>query len=153
MNAPTTTPPPILDGARVLAYAVLDDSVVHTGRSTLYVDGKALGLVPRLAICQDLDAKDVLLLFCNEQWHSLGAVSHSSLKEAQERAEIEYRGVFPKWVHTNVSEEEAARYLDQQSNGQLCSFCGKRPDQIAQMFQGPRACICNECVEALYKNL
>lgn len=150
MSAPTTTPPPVLEGARVLAYAVVDDSVVYTDRSTLYVDGKSLGAVPRLAIGQDLGTQDVLLLFCDEQWHSLGVASHASLKEAQERAEAEYRGVSAKWVHVNVSEEEATQYMVQE---QLCSFCGKRPDQIEQMFQSPTARICNECLKALHKRV
>ena len=153
MASANTTPPPVLDGARVLAYAIMDDSVVYTGRSTLYVDGKMLGAVPRLAVCQDHDANDVLLLFCDEKWNSLGATGCPSLEEAQQRAEAEYRGVSAKWVDVNVSEEEVERYLEGHWNGQLCSFCGKRPDQVEKMLQSPGARICNECVEAFYYDL
>lgn len=150
MSASTTTPPPVLDGARVLSYAIVDNSVTYTSHSTLYVDGKLLGIVPRLAICQNLHNEDILLFFCDEQWEVLGVTNHPSIRNAQERAESEYRGVSAKWVNVNVSKEEAAQYMTQD---QLCSFCGKQPNQIEQMFQSPTACICNECVEVLHKNL
>jgi len=153
MTASITTPPPMLDGARVLVYAILDDYVVRTGHLTLYVDGKLLGPVPRLAICQDSDSNDVLLLFCDSKWHSLGVVSCSSLKEAQQRAEAEYQGVSAKWVHMNISAEKAAQHGERQWKGQHCSFCGKRPDQIEKMFQSYGARICNECVKAFYLDL
>jgi ATP-dependent protease Clp ATPase subunit len=28
-----------------------------------------------------------------------------------------------------------------------CSFCGKAPDEVLQITAGPKAFICNECVE------
>jgi hypothetical protein len=66
-----TVPPPVPDGARLLASAIVDETVAHTGSSTLYVDGKPIGAVPRLAVVlQETGA--VLLLFCDEQWNSIG---------------------------------------------------------------------------------
>jgi ClpX C4-type zinc finger len=147
-----TIPPPVLVGARVLTYAATDSSVTYTGRSTLHVDGELLGAVPHLVICQNFGAKNVLLLYCDEAWNSLVASEHTSIKEAKERAEIEYRGVSTKWHDANVSEEEAKLYMEEHWGDQRCSFCGKQPEQIERMFQSAYARICNECVEAFHKN-
>lgn len=32
----------------------------------------------------------------------------------------------------------------------VCSFCGKREDQVARLVAGPGVCICNECVELCF---
>lgn len=37
-------PPPVLEGARVLAYAVLDQGIEYSGHSRLFVDGKGMSL-------------------------------------------------------------------------------------------------------------
>jgi len=29
----------------------------------------------------------------------------------------------------------------------LCSFCGKRPNEVRTLVQGPGVCICDECVD------
>lgn len=147
-----SVPPPVLDGARVLAYAVVDETVIYTGRSILYVDGKLLGAVPRLAICQQ-KAEAVLLLFCDEGWGSLGVVECPSLSEAQKRAETEYKGISSKWVSVNVSEKELAQYLDEQADGLRCSFCGKPPEEVQQMFSVAAACICDGCVREFSQSL
>ena len=145
-------PPPALEGARLLAYAIVDATVGHTGKSTLYVDGKLLGAVPCLAICQQWpDA--VLLFFCDEKWESLGVVECPSLAEAQKRAEGEYTGLSKRWVNANVSEEQAARYLSKQSDAPRCSFCGKSPQEVQQMFSTPTACVCDGCVRDFYQAL
>ena len=43
-------PPPVIDSARVLSYAFVDD-IPYQRWSSLYVDGKLLEQVPCLAIC------------------------------------------------------------------------------------------------------
>jgi hypothetical protein len=71
-------PPPVLHCARLLYYAVLDSSVEFTGRSLLFVDGKELGPVPCLAICEG--EAETLLFHCSSDWSVLGlAVSPSSI--------------------------------------------------------------------------
>ena len=32
----------------------------------------------------------------------------------------------------------------------VCSFCGKREDQVARLVAGPGVCICNECVDLCF---
>lgn len=80
-------PPPLLDSAKVIKYAVVDGSVEFTGQLCLYVGGKLLGKVPHLAICQNYKAKDYLLFFCNKKWKVLGAAGYKSMKETKQRAE------------------------------------------------------------------
>jgi ClpX C4-type zinc finger len=147
-----SVPPPALEGARLLAYAIVDGTVTHAGNSTLCVDGKLMGAVPCLAICQQ-KAEAVLLLFCDEEWNSLGVVECSSLVEAKKRAESEYKGLSTKWVSANVSAEDATRYLDEQSDSQQCSFCGNAPEAVQQMFRTSAACICDGCIRDFYQAL
>ena len=59
-------PPPVLAGARVLEYAIVDDSVKFTGELQLYVDDRRLGAVPRLAISENLDDAELLLYRVDE---------------------------------------------------------------------------------------
>jgi ClpX C4-type zinc finger len=148
----SAVPPPVLDGARLLAYAIMDEEVVHSGKSTLYVDAKPLGAVPGLAIAEQ-DAGTILLLFCDEHWDPLGVVECPSLTEAKIRAEREYSGLSAKWVQANVSEQEAARYLERQNTAQLCSFCGKPPEAVQQLFAASTARICDGCVRDFYEAL
>lgn len=145
-------PPPVLDGARLLAYAIVDETVTHTGSSTLYVDGKPIGAVPCLAIVQQ-ETGGVLLLFCDEQWDSIGVVECSSLAEAQTRADSEYKGLSTTWVNANVSEQEAARYMEEQSDAQRCSFCEKPPEAVRHLFATSTARICDGCVSDFYRTL
>jgi ClpX C4-type zinc finger len=141
-----------LDGARLLVYAVLDKTVVHSGKSTLYVDGKPIGAVPGLAVAQQ-DAGTILLLFCDQHWSPLGVVECPSMPEAKNRAEREYSGLSAKWVNANVSEQEAARYVERQNNAQLCSFCGEPPEAVQQLFAASTARICDGCVRDFYEAL
>ena len=39
------------------------------------------------------------------------------------------------------------KYDDSQDNGMLCSFCGKREDQVRRLIAGRGVYICDECIE------
>ncbi|WP_217647935.1 hypothetical protein, partial [Dokdonella immobilis] len=79
-------PPDFLDDCRVLAYAIVSDSVVFTGRLRLFVGDAWLGRVPRLAICEYREreelavlqgseprtSSELVVLHCNENWEVLG---------------------------------------------------------------------------------
>src|ERR1700719_3065093 len=107
-------PPLLLANARVLEYAVLDDSVRYSGRSFLFVDGKELGPVPCLAICRESNNSGGLLLHCDWDWSVLGVAGYPSSDEAKRRAEHIYPGVSTRWIKpegaengpTNASEIE-----------------------------------------------
>jgi hypothetical protein len=99
-------PPPIIDGATVLEYAVIDDSVRFTGRLHLYHGEKRVGPVPRLAICKDPDMDDLLLFHCDTSWsvqaaqiwNAPGKPAVTSVDEVKRRAEEAYSGLAAKWV-------------------------------------------------------
>ena len=118
----------------------------------LYVNGKPLGAVPGLAIVQQNDAT-ILLLFCDEEWNAIGLVACSSLSDAKSRAEREFSGLSTKWVSAKVSEQEAPRYIEERSDGRRCSFCGKSPEAVQQVFAASAARICDGCVRDFYDTL
>jgi len=90
-------PPANLDGARVLKYAILDESVIHTGKIALYVGGKLMRLAACIAICK-YDGKDnYFIIYCNKNWRSFGAAGHKTIEEAMSSLEKEYSGITNKW--------------------------------------------------------
>jgi hypothetical protein len=97
------TPPPVLDHGRVLEYAVLNDRVEYSGHSLPFVDGKEVGPVPRLAICQSLNNPDIVLLHCDDDWNVLGAGIFNSAGEAKSRAEKTYPGVATCWIKSHFT--------------------------------------------------
>jgi hypothetical protein len=105
-------PPPVLDWARVLFYAILDNGVQFSGRTLVFVDGKEIGQVPCLAICAEKKTSGVLLFHCTQEWTVLGCSAHPSAEDAKQRAERIYAGLSTRWVDANVSEEAAESYLD-----------------------------------------
>ena len=148
-----TAPPPAIDCARVLRFANVDNSVQYVGNSTLFVDGKLLGPVPCLAICKYRGEDEVLLMHCDHRWNSQGVSSHGTIAEAMARAEKSYKGISAKWIDAGASEEVAEKYLDELFGDQVCSFCGRRPDQVRQLYGAEKAHICDECVEKFYTML
>jgi hypothetical protein len=147
------SPPPVLDCARVIEYAVLNESIGYSGRTLLFVDRRELGQVPCLAICADKEPPGVLLFHCNSKWTVLGCSGHDSIAKAKARAEGIYPGLSACWVDAHVSEEQAERYLDDLFRGKRCSFCGKRPDQVERLIQKNKARICDHCINEFHDTL
>jgi len=139
----------ILDSARVLAYAIIDDAVTYRERKTFYVDGKLLGAVPRLALCQNVNGDEVLIFHCDNDWNVLGAGSSKTLSEAKSWVEKAYIGISTKWVDTHYTQEQATEYLDQAYANDKCSFCGKWPLDVNVMV-GTDVRICNYCIVEFY---
>jgi hypothetical protein len=146
---PRDSPPPVLDCARVLRYLLIDVSMEFSGRTLLFVDGKELGEVPYLAICEKEKNGGVLLFHCTSDWTVLGCSSHKSITDAQERAEAIYRGSSSRWVDANVSREAAEAYLDELFGGDRCSLCGNRPHQVDSFISQGSDLICNHCARTL----
>jgi hypothetical protein len=86
----------VLGNARVLEYAILDESVTYSGHSSLFVGNvkehlKELGPVPRLAIAQDLKTGEIMLLHCDQDWEVLGlGGNYDSVAKAKASAERAY---------------------------------------------------------------
>ena len=93
------TPPTTLDSANVLAFAIVDESVTYLNRRTLYVDGMLLGVVPKLAICQNEGEMTLMVFHCDQDWNVLGVTAeHESISEAIQCTERSYNGLSEKWV-------------------------------------------------------
>src|SRR6266550_7706464 len=146
-----TNPPPAIDCARVLHFTRVDASVQYRGNTTLYVGGKLQGEVPCLAICKYRDHDEVLLFHCDNNWNAQGVSVHATASEAMARAEQMYDGVSKIWIDPKTSEEEAEKYLDAIFEGQVCTFCAKRPDQVRQLYGGRRGQICDACIAKFHK--
>lgn len=163
MTAPASplAPPPVLAGARVLEYAIVDETVIFTGRLELHNDGERLGPLPRLAICQAFDSEELLLFYCDDTWETLGVEAWNgpddgqsgSVEDVKRSAESYYSGISARWVALGVAEDEAKAYYQAQESEFACSFCGKGPDELRSVFRGPQANICGECVRRLYDML
>ena len=146
-------PPPVLDCGRIIEYAVLSDSVGYSDRTLVFVDGKELGRVSCLAICDDKRLGSVVLFYCDSEWTVLGASGYDSVPNAKERAERTYPGVSACWVKAHVSKEEAERYQDELFGADRCSFCGRRPDQAEQFIHKDEARICVRCIDEFHDTL
>ena len=90
-------PPAIQDSAKVIAFAIVDESVTYTGRISTYVDGNLIGPVAKLSICQNPGEDDYLLFYCNEQWEVLAAGGGDSIEQVKNTAEEAYSGISSRW--------------------------------------------------------
>ena len=147
---PTAVPPPAVCSERVLHYAVLDETVgFNSDHRSIFVNGKQLGKVPYLAICQGKVPPKFNTYYCNGDWQPDGHSAHDSIADAKQRAEYIYPGSSAKWVEAHFTKEDVTRYLDEIWADLRCSFCGKRPEQgiesIIQAKDG-NARICDKCV-------
>lgn len=151
MTEHSNEPPPVLAFARVLEYAVLTSSVRYGGHSALFVGGKDLGPVPRLAICQPLSETTFTLFHCGDDWDVLGSSGYASVAEAKARAERIYAGVSACWIDRQVTEADAAEYVERESGHERCRFCGRLPVDVERLVVHERGGpICNTCIEELH---
>ena len=90
-------PPAVLDGAKILKYAIIDSSVTFTGKITLIVGGKLMGPAAGIAICKYDNQHDFLVLHCDKEWRSFGASGYPTIEEAISRLEVAYAGIYSKW--------------------------------------------------------
>lgn len=89
-----------------MAFVVVPDTAKFTGRLHMYVDGKRLGPVPRLAIVRPQREDSLLLLHCDDAWDVLGIQAWNaegveritSVVEMVNQAENFYSGLREHWV-------------------------------------------------------
>jgi ClpX C4-type zinc finger len=153
-------PPPVIDSARTLFFAVVDDDVMYTDRINLIVGGERLGRVECLAICENYCVpNDILLLFCDSEWLSKGVIAGSTVDEVKARAEIGYRGISAKWQKLDASQVDIDRFLREVYEvdpatewwRMECSFCGKEGERIIGTTRGNKARICDACITVFYE--
>jgi hypothetical protein len=91
-------PPKKLDGADVVVWAALDDSVSATGFCTHTVDGAPMAPAAALAICVYSENPWQYYLFhCDQEWRVVTDTCHDTLELAQRQAEAEYARVAALW--------------------------------------------------------
>lgn len=147
-------PPPVLDYAHVLAYAIVGPGLRATGRPLLLVGGRPVDAVARFAICRNLygESKSVLL-FHTPQWNVIAVVLAPSVREAKRLAERWYEGLSRCWQKTNTTRSAARRWLVARSAGVACTLCGKLPPQVEGMFSKRGSNVCFDCVGKLHAAL
>jgi hypothetical protein len=140
-------PPPVLDSARVLAYAFVDD-IPYRRWGSLYVGDELLEHVPRLAICMNL-GQDLgpLLFHCDPTWTVLGTSGAVTVAETKGMAERNYPGAASRWVDLNTGVDAALAYYDVLTGACKCAVCGKRPFDIERWSERQDADICANCAE------
>jgi hypothetical protein len=151
------TPPPVLGGLYVAAYAHVDDSVQFTQTFTLNVDGQWLGAVPSLAVCQEFDTREYAVQHCTEDWKPIGiAAGYASREEAIQRIERSYHGISTRWTDASITFEEAKSLHDAELRAESCSFCGKTPLDVSKMLTAMTAGevrICNYCIDQFHASI
>ena len=87
--------PSELDGSKVIASAVVDAAVRHTGATVHRGPDGVIPPASALAIVQG--EAGVYLFYCDREWQVLAYTWHSSVSDAKTQAEFEYAGVSNKW--------------------------------------------------------
>jgi hypothetical protein len=134
-------------GCRITHYVIRDRSLRFVGPSRLFVNGKELGAVPRLAIGESRDRKHALL-HCGPTWNVRGVEEYDSLEETRRAAERLYPGISQRWLATGISRRQAEAYRRQIWKGLECSFCGRLPDEIEQLVERRSVRICDQCIRS-----
>jgi hypothetical protein len=92
-------PPFLLDGARVLEYAPLDQAVRTAPGAHAVLGGVAVdpSTVAGMVITEGLAQGELFLLHCNEQWETLAAGSVADPASAKASADVSFPGSARLW--------------------------------------------------------
>jgi hypothetical protein len=90
-------PPAQLGAGRVLYFAHVSETVRPTGAAVHTVDGRVLGPVACLAICEWPGTTSCFLYYCTDAWEILTDTWHESIALARRQAEFEYEGISACW--------------------------------------------------------
>jgi hypothetical protein len=147
-------PPPVIDCARVVAYANVKD-IPYRKAGLLLIEGVPLEAVPHLAIAVNLgDDVGPLLFHCDQEWNCLGAAGAKTIEEAMTLAERNYPGVGSRWTQAETTTEEALAYYDAQPDARKCSFCGRRSFEVHRLVMGKGGvAICSVCTNEFHSLL
>lgn len=144
-------PPPLIDCARVLYYAIVGEGVRYAPKGKVFVGGVELGAVPRLAIVRSLVDEEIMLLHCDDEWASLGSSGAGSVEAVMAHANARYEGLAGQWHEAPYPDVEFAKTVADAYRDERCSFCGRYHFQIdGPMIEGDRAMICSDCVDRLH---
>jgi hypothetical protein len=88
-------PPADLDGAKVIATAVIDETVRATQGTIHHGPDGVIPTASALAIVES--EVSVYLFYCDHEWQVLADTWHRSVSEAKAQAEFEYAGISKLW--------------------------------------------------------
>src|SRR4051812_14329452 len=80
-----SSPPENIDGAKVLAYLVLDSSQTKTGNTAHYVNGKVVEDIFALSICKYADDPGYYLFYCDSNWATITDTYHAKIVGAKKQ--------------------------------------------------------------------
>jgi hypothetical protein len=149
-------PPIVMHGCRVEQYAIRDRSMPFRGYGRLFVDGKEVGLVTRLAVGRSLAKRitGLLLFHCDARWNVVASIGpFQSLRETKQEAERFYAGITSAWKQTGYSSTQVERQLARM--GPKCSMCSRIWLDIEKMVEVKKRSIhlCDVCIRKLYECL
>ncbi len=144
MSRKSFKPPPLLFACRITHYVVRDQSIPFVGPTNLFVNGKELRAVPRLAIGEDKG--EYLLLHCGSSWNVRGVVAYGQLSNLKRSIERIYPGISKNWLRTGFSRQQVEGYRRRIWQGLECSFCRRFPDQFEQLVEKRGVRICDICI-------
>jgi hypothetical protein len=146
-------PPIVLHGCCVEQYAIRDRSMSFRGQGRLFVDGKEVGPVPRLAVGRSLGTSitGLMVFHCDGRWNVVaGDGPYPTLREAMQEAERFYPGISPAWKRTGYTRAQAERQLVRM--GPTCSMCSTiwlNVEKIVEVKKGVQ--LCDVCIRKLHK--
>jgi hypothetical protein len=91
-------PPTELDGARVLAFAVVSAAVEPTGNAVHRIGDAIAPPAAGIAIARYEGDHAIYLFYCDPSWRVVADTLHPTEELAREQAEFEYHGVSGRWV-------------------------------------------------------
>jgi hypothetical protein len=106
-------PPPMIDGARVVEYAVIPKTVNY-------------------AIGEPVGDDEVLLFHCDDKWRVLDASSHPSIRQAKHRAERDHPGIAEAWTDSGLPKVECSfcgrssaqvKQMIAKETARICDIC------------------------------
>jgi len=92
-----SSPPPTLDGGKVVCFARLDARVRCTGKTTHMLAGGVFPPFAGLVVVEEKTGGPYYLLYCDDEWRSVTDTWHETLEKAKAQAEYEYQGVSRAW--------------------------------------------------------
>ena len=96
-----TPVPTELDGAKVIATAVVDETVRATGGT---IHRGPDGVIPPASALAIVESEtSVYLFYCDCEWQVLADTWHTSASNAKAQAEFEYAGISKLWKDANIA--------------------------------------------------
>lgn len=87
--------PSEFDGAKVIATAVVDETVRPTGGT---IHRGPDGVIPSASALAIVEGETgIFLLYCDREWQVLADTWHVSVSDAKAQAEFEYDGISRVW--------------------------------------------------------